>query len=239
LIIIACKYTNDIGLKTDFKVPDKFPYTGSSSTIEDVVIACKTHMPNEKIVVVDSNSEDKSYYSLLDGIDIIEGNENYEVGAIWKAYEKYPNEEYYMFLQDTTIPITDLTNYYPKGDKEVVSFLYSKDYETAEIGQQEWCISKMVLTDIPYKSHGFKSFVFNLFLCKNGFLAELKEKKFDKILPTNKSGSACMEMLFGMVSIQLGYSVNYLIGHMETVYNEFGLNLHTNNFIIKNFGKKQ
>jgi hypothetical protein len=239
VIIIACKYKNDFGLKKEFKVPNKVPYTGSSSTIEDVVIACKTHMPNEKIVVVDSNSEDKSYYSLLNGIDIIEGNENYEVGAIWKAYEKYPNEEYYIFLQDTTIPVTDLTNYYPKNNKEVVSFLYSKDYETAEIGQQEWCISKMALTDIPYKSYGFKSFVFNLFLCKNEFLSELKEKKFHKILPTNKSGSACMEILLGMVAIQLGYDVNYLIGHVEEVYNEFGLNLHTNNFIIKNFGKKQ
>lgn len=239
MIIIACKYKNDFGLKKEFKVPNKFPYTGSSSNIEDVVIACKEHMPNEKIVVVDGNSEDKSYYSLLNDVDIIEGNENYEIGAVWKAYEKYPNEEYYMLLQDTTIPVTNLTNYYPKSDKEITSFFYSNDYESNQIGEQEWCIKNMSLCDIPYKSHGFKTFLFNLFLCKNDFLSELKQKSFDKILPTNKTGSACMENLLGMVAVQLGYSVNYIFGHIKETYNEFGVNLHRNDFIIKNFGKKE
>lgn len=238
MIIISCKYTNDIGLKTEFKVPNKFPYTGSSSTIEDVYLACKTYMPNEKIVIVDSHSEDKSYYDLLQGVDIIEGNENYEMGAVWKVYEKYPNEEHYMFLQDTTIPITDLTKYYPISDKEITSFLYSNDYDSAAIGEQEWCISNMKLCDIPYKSYGFKSFCFNLFMSKNQFLKELKEKNFHKILPTNKSDSACMEVLLGMASIQLGYKVNYIFGHISETYNEFGLNLHRNDYIIKNFGKK-
>jgi len=238
LIIIGCKYTNDYGLKKEFKVPNKFPYTGSSSTIEDVYLACKKYMPNEKIVVVDSNSEDKSYYNLLEGVDIIEGNENYEVGAIWKAYEKYPNEEHYMFLQDTTIPVTDLTKHYPNSDKEISSFFYSNDYESNKIGEQEWCISHIKICDIPYKPYGFKTFVFNLFICKNQFLKELKEKNFHKILPTNKMGSACMENLLGMVAVQLGYKVNYIFGHISETYNEFGVNLHRNDYIIKNFGKK-
>lgn len=236
MIIIACKYKNDFGFKKEFKVPNKFPYTGSSSNIEDVIIACKTHMPNEKIVVVDSNSEDKSYYSFLDGIDIIEENENYEVGAIWKAYEKYPNEEHYMFLQDTTIPLIDLTKYYPNSDKEVVSFFYTNEYESNQIGEQEWCIKNMKLCDIEYKSYGFKTFIFNLFLCKNKFLYQLKEKNFHKILPIDKSGSACMENLLGMAATQLGYSINYLLGHIG---NTEKYTLHQNDFIIKNFGKKE
>lgn len=242
MIIIGCKYTNDFGIKESFYVPNIIPpyemvqYVGPSSTIKDVIWACNNYMPNEKIVVVDSNSEDKSYYNFLEGIDIIEGNENYEVGAVWKAYEKYPNEEHYMFLQDTTIPVTDLTKYYPKLENEITSFFYSNEYESNKIGEQEWCISNMKLCDIPYKSYGFKTFCFNLFICKNQFLKELKEKNFHKILPISKSNSACMENLLGMVATQLEYNVNYLLGHID---DDTSYNLHNNGFIIKNFGKKE
>jgi hypothetical protein len=47
-----------------------------------------------------------------------------------------------------------------------------------------------------------------------------------------------MEVLLGMAAIQLGYKVNYIFGHISEIYNEFGLNLHRNDYIIKNFGKK-
>jgi hypothetical protein len=233
MIIICCKYKNDFGLKTEFKVPNKFPYTGSSSTIEDVYLACKTHMPNEKIVVVDSNSEDKSYYELIDVFDIIEGNLNYEAGALWMVFEKYPNEEHYFLLQDTTIPITDLIS--ELKDNDVLSFWYTIDWESDMEGCREWSIKNMKLTDIEYVSYGFKSILFNLFIVKNKVLQELKDKKFNKVLPTDKFSSASMERLWGIVLKQMGYKIKYLISH---IFDATKYTLHENPYIIKNFGKK-
>ena len=234
MIVIVSKYTNDIGLKSEFKVPNKFPYTGPSSNIEDVLIACKTYMPDEKIVVVDSNSDDKSYYSLLDGIDIIEGNINYEAGAIWKVFEKYPNEDYYLLLQDTTIPTANLVT--ELKDNDVIGFWYTNDWESDMEGSREWAIKNIKLTDIEYISYGFKSILFNLFAAKNHVLKELKEKGFDKVLPTDKVSSASMERLWGIVFKQMGYKVKYLISH---IFDTSKYTLHENSYIIKNFGKKE
>ena len=239
MIIISCKYKNDIKNQTSYLVPNKFPYIGTSSTISDVILACETYMPNEKIVVVDSNSEDKSYFDFLrdKNIDIIEGNSNYEVGAIWMAYNKYPNESHYMFLQDTVIPVTDLTQHYPQQDNEVVSFLYTTDFNSCEPGEMEWCIDSIKTTDIPPLLSGFRIFCFNLFIARNYFLKDLKNHNFHRILPTNKSGSACMERLLGMAATQLGYSTKFLVGHIHMQTDTY--NLHSNPYIIKNFGERQ
>ena len=234
MIVICCKYINDIGLKTEFKVPNKFPYTGSSSTIEDVYSACKKYMGSEKIVVVDANSDDKSYYNKLEGVDIIEGNINYEAGAIWKVFEKYPNEEYYLLLQDTTIPITNLVE--ELKDNDVIGFWYTNDWESDMEGCREWAIKNIKLSDIEYVSYGFKSVLYNIFLVKNKVLKELKDKNFHKVLPTDKLTSASMERLWGIVFKQMGYKVNYLLSH---IFDVSKYTLHENPYIIKNFGKKE
>lgn len=240
MIVVCCKYTNDVGLKTEFKVPNNIPpyegvqYIGPSSTIKDVICACKTHMPNEKIVVVDSNSEDKSYYEFIDVFDIIEGNYNYETGALWMAFEKYPHEEHYFLLQDTTMPVTNLIS--ELKDNDVLSFWYTNDWESDMEGCREWSIKNMKLTDIQYVSYGFKSILFNLFIVKNKVLQELKNKKFNKVLPTDKFSSASMERLWGIVFKQMRYNIKYLLSH---IYDVSKYTLHENPYIIKNFGKKE
>lgn len=234
MIVICCKYINDIGLKTEFKVPNKFPYTGSSSTIEDVYLACKKYMPSEKIVVVDSNSDDKSYYDRLEGVDIIEENINYETGAIWKVFEKYPNEDYYLLLQDTTIPITNLIT--ELKDNDVIGFWYTNDWESDMEGCREWAIKNIKLADIEYISYGFKSILYNIFVAKNKVLKELKDKNFHRVLPNNKLSSASMERLWGIVFKQMGYKIKYVLPH---VYAKSKYTLHDNPYIIKNFGKKE
>jgi hypothetical protein len=234
MIVICCKYTNDIGIKTEFKVPNKFPYVGPTSTIIDVVDACKVHMPNEKIVVVDSDSEDKSYYELIDVFDIIEGNSNYEAGAIWKAFEKYPDEDYYLLLQDTTIPTTNLIK--ELKDNDVIGFWYTNDWESDMEGCREWAIKNIKITNIEYISYGFKSILNNIFIVKNKVLKELKDKSFNKVLPNDKISSASMERLWGIVFKQMGYKLKHLLPH---IYDVSKYTLHENPYIIKNFGKKE
>ena len=75
--------------------------------------------PDEKIVVVDSASPDKSYFEELKKINpnvIIEdvNNTGYEAGAWWHAFNKYPNEEVYCFIQDGLILKESIEEFFPR-----------------------------------------------------------------------------------------------------------------------------
>jgi hypothetical protein len=232
MIIISCKYKNDIGLKNHFYIPQQPFYSGSSSTIEEVITACLKHMPNEKIVVVDSNSEDKTHYTFLKdrNIDIIEGNLNYEAGALWRAFDKYPNEEYYILLQDTTIPVTNLSEYI-NDDDQIVSFWYTKNWECNDNQVKEWAEE-----NYPSNCDEFKSIIFNLLMVKNNVLKILKNKLIHNILPNNKISSASMERLWGIIFKDNDIKVRYLLGHL---FSQTWGTLHDNAYIIKNFGEKE
>ena len=61
---------------------------------------------NESITIVDSCSSDQSYISFLqknyNNIHIIRNNSNYATGALWKAYELFPNKNHYTLIHDST-----------------------------------------------------------------------------------------------------------------------------------------
>lgn len=85
-----------------FCIPCKYI---ENCVIVECIKSIYAYFPNEKIVVVDSNSDNKAYFSMIKDYvhDIIEGNENYELGAYLLVYKKYPNEEYYQCFQDSII----------------------------------------------------------------------------------------------------------------------------------------
>lgn len=229
MIIIPCKYTNDVGLKYHYFVPNNLHYSGSSSTIIDTINNCKKFMPEEKIIVVDSNSEDKSYYSFLkrNEIEIIEGNVNFEAGALWKAYMKYPNEEYYIILQDTMIPVSDFRKELNE-EIDVLAFIYTNDWESNHIGVKDW-VDKNYAPD----QKDFKSIIFNSFIVKNKVLDHLHAKKFSNILPSKKEETGGMERLWGIIFKNENIKVKYLLGHLFD--NSWGT-LHNNPYFVKNFG---
>ena len=77
-----------------------------------------------KIVVVDSNSPEKSYYNKLDHkhIEILDvKNKNYDTGAYWIAFKKYNTFDNYYFLQDS-IKIKENLSTFEK--KNLTSFRY-------------------------------------------------------------------------------------------------------------------
>ena len=59
--------------------------------------------PNEKIVLVDSDSHNKEYFNKLPKNVIIAdiGNKNYMEGALWYCYEKSPEEDFFYLIQDS------------------------------------------------------------------------------------------------------------------------------------------
>jgi len=72
MFVIPCKYN------------PKFPF------VIDLVKSIRKFHPTEKIVIVDSDSDDKSYFSALEKYNVIIediGNKNWMVGAYW--YSSY------------------------------------------------------------------------------------------------------------------------------------------------------
>lgn len=85
-----------------FVIPCKYD---SRSPILDSVKSITDIHPTEKIVLVDSGSEDKSYYKDIeeyDNVEILDVSNPYRlIGALRHAYKKYPNEEYYVLMHDS------------------------------------------------------------------------------------------------------------------------------------------
>ena len=94
MFVIPCKYTGGSTLEEIKK-----------SYVSRSVASMRRLHPDEKILVVDSNSEDTSYLESLNKINNVIGadakNVNYLDGALWYALENYPDEEWFCLLQDT------------------------------------------------------------------------------------------------------------------------------------------
>lgn len=73
-----------------------------SKTIENI----KFFYPEFDIVIIDSDSDDKTNYLQVPDDCIIEycKNKNWELGAWYYAFNKYNNYKVYMFIQDSLIP---------------------------------------------------------------------------------------------------------------------------------------
>ena len=73
---------------------------------DPVVFECvdsiRTHHPDDRIVVVDSCSEDTQYLFDLPGVDIILGNTNYMTGAYGMAMNRY-RSDHWCFIHDSLI----------------------------------------------------------------------------------------------------------------------------------------
>ena len=85
-----------------FVIPCKYV---AHCLIEESVKSIRHHHPDSKILVVDSDSADKSYFNRIAQYDVIiadVANQHYEIGAFWYAVDNYI-EESYILMQDSII----------------------------------------------------------------------------------------------------------------------------------------
>jgi hypothetical protein len=112
MFIIPCKYINGL------------------SKIKECINSIRLIHPEEKIVVVDSKSDNISYLTDIKTIPNVfvcnETNENYVIGALWKAYKQFPNEPYYILIHDT-MKIKHRLDEFLLNDQSY-SFLYFDEY---------------------------------------------------------------------------------------------------------------
>ena len=166
---------------------------------------------DDKIVIFDSNSDDKSYFDIIKNdytnVEIIEGNKNYMTGAIWKSYDKF-EVNYYYYLHDSTELIDSLLQY----EKYSVSpILKSSSWKwpvwpSKSDGTRTsvWAEKELKKTDIEFKKNGFDSIIGPMFIINRNVLDELKRLNFNKILPTQKSEMEMMERIWGLAFNQIG-----------------------------------
>lgn len=107
-----------------FIVPCK--YNKDQSLVKKCIESISLYHPEEKIVVVDSFSEDMSYIkdiSKISNVTVLEKqNKNYIIGALWKAYEVFPNEHHYILIHDSIFVNKPLTKFLE--DNQSYSFMY-------------------------------------------------------------------------------------------------------------------
>lgn len=196
-----------------------------------VVLSCvesiRKHHPDSPIHVVDSGSEDKSYYEQVEALgatvqDI--NNGSLTTGNIWYTYEKYPDYDYYYFLHDSMLIKDGLLDLL---DRDVVALRYFRSWNgigwtPAEVPSGEngfvyeetynWANTQLLskTTYRPEPSHRFAALFGPILMCKRSVLDKLKAAGFDKVRPTTKPQSEAMERVWGMVLNMEGYDLSEL-----------------------------
>ena len=172
------------------------------------VLSIKNIYPDSKIVIVDSNSPEKSHIPELInlGCEISDlENINYETGAMWDTFEKVKKQRY-VFLQDSMLLLGNID---PFLQKEFTS-LGDIHYNWYGAGDRhiDWVRNNIKLSDYLFMETGFSILQYNSMIISDSLLEKMKLKKLNKVLPVNKVGSCGMERLLGMVLSQEGFPIS-------------------------------
>ena len=224
-----------------FVIPCK--YQSQFSFIFECVDSIIKFHPEEKISIIDSCSDDKSYFNIIKEkpnvllCDI--NNVNYEIGALWYAYKNFSGESHYILVHDSFIIKKSLSQFI-EHNKSVAMMYFDEDINTSithfprfnYVGEAKAIMSKT-------------SYVFNDKV--NGLLGTMGIysldliKRFDKkglinaFVPKNKFDSQMGERIIGMCAAQEGvnFQFNNIEGnYMQRVNDTIGDNLE---FFTKRF----
>ena len=191
-----------------FVIPCK--YSPVHNYIVPLVQQIRKWHPTEPIVVVDSDSDDKSYMAALAEYDVrIEdvANHYWMVGAYWHAFKKWPDEPFYYFLHDSMIVKGNMD--YLKDNELTVFACFERN-----VLQEFGCMSKPIEehTCFRWTKNGYGC-AGPIFFCQNQVMRFLREHGCDRVLPTNKLETGGCEAAFGLFFEGLGYKIGPDDGH--------------------------
>jgi len=198
--------------------------------INQAVAAIREYHPNEKILVVDSDSEDKSYFESLIPYDVIVAdiaNQHYESGAFWYAVDQYPNEPHYVVMQDSIVFNKSITPFIEATElfSCFMHFIEMSHSNYAGAETQLWIarINEM-LSDLEPISNNDPTTIVGVFgpnfIAKAEYVRMLKSHGLDKtIRPENKIDHQATERVYGIVANRLGVDLtkNTLLGDFHQV----------------------
>ncbi len=198
MFVIPCKYN------------PKFPF------VIQLVQSIRKYHPTDKIVIVDSDSPDKSYFNILKQYDVIiedVQNKNWMIGAYWYAYEKYPNEKFYYFLHDSMLVKNNL-DYLKQNDLTILC------YFDRTIGNfNSWSERINLETKYSYNQFGLGCYG-PIFLCKNKVMKRMFEMGANKLLPKSKEETGYCEGCYGFFLEEQGYNLKECALYGDVLENE-------------------
>jgi len=190
------------GALSMFCIPCK--YNKKSNHIIGLVKQIRTFHQSEKIIVVDSGSDDKSYFKELEAYNTIildVNNTNWMIGAYWTGFFAYPNEDHYFFIHDSTkikaslehLKINDLT-LLATFDKSAGNFNGLNE----EIRQKT---NYKNIKDSGYGCYG------PMFFCKGGLMHNLYNNNVHLVLPNTKQETGWLEGGYGAIFEEEGFDL--------------------------------
>lgn len=199
------------------------------SPIKECIDAITHFYPKDKILIADSCSDDTSYFEwFIDykNVEIFENNQNRQVGSLWEAYKRYPEETHYVFLQDTFILKKSLDEYL-SSDNRFISFMYFTEVVGHNSQQYQYISNVLSKTNYitPDPAQVISCCFGPLFIAQNSILKNFDKKGLSDSLKTKDVFEhQCAERIFGICAEQEGYPLHqnniegdYLSRHHEVV----------------------
>lgn len=211
-----------------FIIPCKFDK--NNPIIFECVQKIKETNPKERIIVVDSASEDKSYFKDLLGVTIYATeNRNYALNAYYQVWKDYPDEDFYFCIQDSLLVNDNLAHL---KDQTLVTVRHFNcpptpiGWDADGNDLSEWANGKMgthmgmSLPDIYVGVFG------PMWFCKPEVMKALDQIGLFKILPENKYELCAMERIAGVAMMACGFDPsNSLQGEMIDFYGDYDSSL--------------
>ena len=210
MFVIPCKFRADVKGVSDPGVAIHNAAQSSSgdhSITDSMVFKCvesiRAFHPDEKILVVDSDSDNLTYLEHLEKIpNVIAANaknKNYLDGAIWYAVDKYPDEEWYCLLQDS-ITIKHSFGEFINGDESFYCLMWFHENMTGpkELDYINTAFEKHLTDYHSVRSSSIIGCWGPCFVAKKEILLRLKKNNLDKCAPVDKYGSNVAERLWGI-----------------------------------------
>jgi hypothetical protein len=185
MFVIPCKYN------------PTFPFI--IQLIKDI----RKFHPEEKIVVVDSDSDDKSYFEIIKEYDVIVEdvkNKNWMVGAYWHAFKKFPKEDFYFFMHDS-MRVKDNLDYL-KEKKITILMHFNRNGGNFNT----WGKRINNETEYNYKYDGLGCFG-PIFFCQNEIMEKMLKMGVDKLLPNSKQETGYCEGCYGFFIEDQGFNL--------------------------------
>lgn len=199
-----------------FIIPCKFKQ--DNPVIYRCIESINKFSPTSTILLVDSDSDDKSYlarcktYKNVCVSDI--KNNGYVEGALWHAYSSFRSEKWYFIIHDSVYLTQCLDEYF---NRDFVCAYYFKDYayldvqcwsDSNDMYRVKWAYEELLHTNyFDFIQGDIYGVLGSIFLASRNTLDFLKSKNVDSIIPKNKKELEAMERVWGMIFLQMGFSL--------------------------------
>jgi glycosyltransferase involved in cell wall biosynthesis len=211
-----------------FIIPCKY---NPKCLVEKTIESIRNHHPNTEIVLVDSDSDDKTYFKRIEQYNVLIediANHNYEPGAFWYTVQKY-NRGKYILCQDSIIfkrNIDDIID----GTMSMKCFMnfiensFSHWMRGVSVPDYLNGVNKMMGDFEPLSMTTNETFagVFGSNLIVSGFITELMMTRnlHKSLLPTNKFEHQIAERVFGLVAKRMGIPLenHTIIGNFHELF---------------------